>query len=93
MLNRLCKLCYRHQNIPESAQIEDCYRESMTDPVYCREFTKVFKGSYQERPVAVKVMQLYYSNPEATLRVCVSVTSDSCGGLSNVQSRNFARRR
>ena len=71
MLNRLCKLCYRLQKVPESAQIEDCYRKSMTDPVYFRESTSVFKGSYQERPVSVKVMQLYSNSREEALRVCL----------------------
>ena len=71
-MNRLCKLCYRHQNVPESAQIVDCYKESLTDPVYTGEFASVFKGYYQERPVAVKVVQLYSSNRDVILRVGVS---------------------
>jgi len=71
VLNRLCKLCYRLQKVPELAQIEDCYRKSMTGSVYSRESTSVFKGSYQERPVSVKVMQLYTNNREVTLRVCL----------------------
>ena len=80
-MNRLCKLCYRHQTVPESAQIEDCYRDWMTDPVYCGEYTRVFKGSYQERPVAVKVVQLYSSNREAALRVGALVMSDNGDGF------------
>jgi len=35
----------------------------------------VFKGSYQERPVAIKVVQLYSSDREVTLRVGVLVMS------------------
>lgn len=83
-MNRLCKLCYRHQTVPESAQIEDCYRDWMVDPVYCGESTRVFKGSYQERPVAVKVVQLYSSNRDETLRVGVLVMPDNSDGLSDV---------
>jgi hypothetical protein len=93
MLNKLCKLCYRHQNVPESAQIEDCYRESMTDPVHYGEFARVFKGSHQERLVAVKVVQLYSDNREATLRVCVSLMSYYNGSRSYARPRNSAKRR
>lgn len=77
MLNRLCKSCYRHHSVPESAQIVECYKESSMDPVYRGEFTSVFKGDYQERPVAIKVVQLYSNNREAILRVGASVVSDS----------------
>lgn len=79
MLNRLCKLCYRDQSIPELAQIEDCYNESMTDPVYCGEFTSVFKGSYKGCLVAVKVVQLCFDSREATLRVGFLVVDDPIG--------------
>lgn len=78
MLNKLCKLCYRHQNVPESVQIVDCCEESMTNPVYRGEFASVFKGNYQEHRVAVKVVQLYFTNREVTLRVSASVMSNSC---------------
>ena len=85
-------MCYRHQTVPESAQIEDCYKESMTDPVYCGEFANVFRGSYRERLVAVKVMKLYSSDREATLRVSVSIMSGCSGGLS-MRPRGSAKRR
>jgi hypothetical protein len=65
----LCKLCYRQQNFPESAKIPDCYNDSMTVPVWSGEFSSVFKGNYQSRPVAVKILQVYTSNHEVTLRV------------------------
>ena len=45
----------------------------MTDPVYYGESANVFKGSYRERPAAVKVVQLYSNTREATLRVRVFV--------------------
>jgi hypothetical protein len=46
-------------------------RPCLIDRAYCGESTRVFKGNYQERPVAVKVVQLYSSNREETLRVGV----------------------
>ena len=55
----------------------DCYKESLTDPVYTGEFASVFKGYYQERPVAVKVVQLYSSNRDVILRVGVFIPN-SC---------------
>ena len=75
-MNKLCKLCYRHQNFPESAKIADCYNDSMTVPVWTGELSCVFKGSYQRRPVAVKVFQLYTSNREAIVRVSTLVVFD-----------------
>ena len=65
----------------------------MTDPVYCGELANVFQGSYQERPVAVKVVPLYFSNREVTLRVGVSVLSNSARVLSDMRPRNSAKRR
>jgi len=76
MLNRLCKLCYRHQNVPESAQIVDRYKGLLTDPVYRGGFASVFKGDYQRRPVAIKVVQLCAINRKAIVRVGV-FASDS----------------
>lgn len=77
MLNNLCKLCYRHRNVPELAKIADCHQDCMPVPVWHGEFSSVFKGSYQNRPVAVKVMQLYAINHELTLRVSPSVKFNS----------------
>jgi hypothetical protein len=46
----------------------------MRAPVWCGESASVFKGSYHGRTVAVKVLQLYSSNREVTLRVSPLVT-------------------
>ena len=75
-MNTLCKLCYRLQNVPESAQIVDRFKDSLGDPVYRGEFASVFKGDYQRRPVAVKAVQLCSSNHKVILRVGVFI-SDS----------------
>lgn len=53
----------------------------------------MFRGSYQERPVAVKVVQLYSNNREAALRVGAPVMSDNGDDLSDVWSRDSAKRR
>ena len=54
----------------------------MMAPVWCGGFSDVFKGSYQSRPVAVKVLRLYASNQEATLRVGTLVIFDPTRDLS-----------
>ena len=49
----------------------------MTDPVYCGDFASVFKGDYLGHSVAVKVVQLYQNDRDATLRVGIFIKSDS----------------
>ena len=54
----------------------DCFKGSLTDPVYRGEFASVFKKDYKRRPVAVKAVQLCSNNHKAILRVGVFI-SDS----------------
>lgn len=65
----------------------------MTVPVYCGELAKVFKGTYQGRPVAVKVLQSYVTNRDVTVRVSPIVALDPAGLFSDPRPRNSAKRR
>ena len=68
-LNKLYRLCYHHQDVPESAKIVDFHNESTTLPMYDGWTAAVFKGTYQARTVAVKVSRSTVSNREVRDRV------------------------
>ena len=59
----LSSLCYRYQDVPESAKIADYRNEPMTPPVYDG-LTTVSKSSYRGRTVAVKVLHPNISHCE-----------------------------
>lgn len=63
----------------------------MIVPVWCGELSSVFKGNYQSRPVAVKVMQLYTSNREATLRVRTLVIINPIHDLFRHATQKFCK--
>ena len=50
----MCRLCYQHDDVPESAKIADRY-EPGTSSKYLRTTMLVYKGTYQSRLVAVHV--------------------------------------
>ena len=57
-LNALCKLCGRQALLPRSVQIPLCYDRSGT-PLCRGGFGDVWKGNYEGREVAVKVLVVY----------------------------------
>jgi hypothetical protein len=60
-LNTLCKICGRQALLPRSVQIPLCYDRSHT-PLYRGGFADVWKGSYEGREVAVKVLVVYLTS-------------------------------
>ena len=90
-LKKLYKLCYRHQDVPGSAKIVDCYNESTTFPVYDSDTTAVFKGTYLGRPVAVKILQSYVSDRQVTLMVRSIVVLDYTGDSSLHAIQKFCK--
>jgi len=57
-LSTLCKICGRRGLLPRSLQIPLCYDRSDT-PLYRGGYADVWKGEYQGRHVAVKVLRVY----------------------------------
>lgn len=57
-LTTLCKVCSRHGLLPRSVQIPLCYNPLDT-PLYHGGYADVWKGEYQGRDVAVKVLKVY----------------------------------
>ena len=54
----LCKICGQQVLLPKSLQIPLCYNRSHY-PLYCGGYADVWKGEYQGRSVAVKVLRVY----------------------------------
>ena len=76
ILNTLCGLCYRHQDVPESAKIVDCYDECIGGIAYLGITMTVFKATYQGRLAAVHVLRPYVGSPESMLRVSSIIVLD-----------------
>ena len=57
-LGGLCWVCGHHALLPNSLRIPRCYDRSDA-PLYCGGFGDVWKGEYQGRHVAVKVLRVY----------------------------------
>ena len=57
-LSALCRICRRQALLPRSLKIPICYNRSAT-PLYRGGFADVWKGEYQGRYVAVKVLRVY----------------------------------
>ena len=68
-LYKLYRLCYHHQDVPESAKIVDFHHKSTTLSVHDGWTAAVFKGTYQSHIVAVKVSRSTASNHEARDKV------------------------
>ena len=51
----MCRLCYQHDDVPESAKIADCYKPRISFE-YFRTTIEVYKGTYQSRLVAIHVL-------------------------------------
>ena len=101
-LGALRKLCGRHALLPRSVQITPTYDRS-NDPQYRGGYAEVWKGKYQGRKVAVKVLIVYVSSDLDEImkvimsRACVNGGADhNCVGIlqgsHNVEkSRPFKR--
>ncbi|KAF9646790.1 kinase-like protein [Thelephora ganbajun] len=60
-LSALCRICGRQAVLPRSVQIPLCFDQ--TDmPLYEGGFANVWKGQYQGREVAVKVLKVYMTS-------------------------------
>ena len=57
-LSALCRICGRQALLPRSLQIPTCYNRSKT-PLYRGGFADIWKGEYESRHVAVKVLRVY----------------------------------
>jgi serine/threonine protein kinase len=60
LLNKLCKTCSRHRVIPKSMHIPDCSEDSVE--IEGGGFANVSRGTYQGRPVAIKVVRVYITS-------------------------------
>jgi len=66
-LATLCWICGRQALLPSSVQIPLCYNR-MDSPRYHGGFAEVWKGEYQGREVAVKVLKVYVTSNLAKIR-------------------------
>ena len=74
----MCRLCYQHNDVPESAKIADCY-EPGTSIEYFKITMRVYKGTYQSRPVAVHVLEPYLTTRDGWRKVGSIVIFDPTG--------------
>ena len=65
LFNRLCKMCGRHRMIPKAMQMPDCSEGSVE--IECGGFANVWRGTYQGRRVAVKVVRVYITSDLDTI--------------------------
>ena len=72
-LSALCRICGRQALLPKSLQIPLCYDRSDT-PLYRGGYADVWKGEYQGRSVAVKVLRVY-STSDFEKITCVGSTA------------------
>lgn len=72
ILNRLCRNCDLERSLPRSMIITDASLQILsTRPVAGGGFGDVFRGEFDGRPAAVKVMRLWISSDLGEfLRVC-----------------------
>ena len=77
-MDKLCRLCYQHDDVPESAKIPDCYEPRMSSK-YFRATMRVYKGTYQSRPVAVHVPMPYLTKRDGWRKVGSIVIFDPTG--------------
>ena len=68
-LNRLCKMCDQQRGLPKIMVIE-CLQDTSKIPEFGGGFADVFRGIYDEQPVAIKVMRLYVRSDRD---LCLSV--------------------
>ncbi|KAF9789266.1 kinase-like domain-containing protein, partial [Thelephora terrestris] len=75
-LSALCKMCGRHALLPRSLKIPLCYDRSGT-PLCHGGYADVWKGEYQGRQVAVKVLRVYYTSDfeKMTSKCCKEVVT------------------
>ena len=74
----MCRLCYQHDDVPESAKIADCY-EPGTSSEYYGATMLVYKGTYQSRLVAVHVLYPYSTKRDGWRKVGSIVIFDLTG--------------
>ena len=67
-LHTLSKICGCHGLLPGSVKIPFDYNPSDT-PLYHGGFANVWKGGYQGREVAVKVLNINQTNSDKVIRV------------------------
>ena len=73
LFNKLCKTCSRHRVIPASMHIPDCSEGS--EEVEYGGFANVSQGTYEGRPVAIKVVRMYItSDLDAIYSVSLLIT-------------------
>ena len=74
----MCRLCYQHDDVPESAKIADCYKPE-TSFEYLRTTMRVYKGTYQSRLVAVHVLRSHLTERDGWRKVGSIVIFDPTG--------------
>jgi len=92
-LNALCRVCGRLALLPRSLQLPHCYNPQHT-PLYRGGYADVWKGKYQDRPVAVKILRVYSTSDfEKIMRVGSHVLSRGVRRPADVgRCRGSARR-
>ena len=74
----MCRLCYQHDDVPESAKIADWYEPGVSLE-YGRATMAVYKGTYQSRLVAVHILEPHLTTRDGWRKVGSIVIFDPTG--------------